>query len=98
MNFLINDSSFLEVRKLNVGEFSASFSEGVAFASTRKIEYSQIDYIVLSDANQLTIGVGTTRYTLGINPKNETHMQAVRILVQKALATVRHRMPEANML
>ncbi|MAX26718.1 MAG: hypothetical protein CMJ19_19670 [Phycisphaeraceae bacterium] len=93
MTHTITDSNLLEKRKLTLSMSYVSYTAGVAFSSAKKFGYDEIDSLVLSDTHELTIGIGTSLYTIGINPKKVKHTEAVQYLVDRVRATVNHKMP-----
>lgn len=86
MALKIVQSNLLEKRTLTLSNNRIVCSNGLF--STQRVRFEDIDYILFSDTNELTIGYGKNKQiTIQTSPKKRKHQLLIDELLQRLQAT-----------
>lgn len=83
MKHKIKGGSLFETRSLALKPDKVLFAEGVIFASQRKFNYSEIEYVLLGKDNVLSFQVGQQIFRIPVRPGNTKDQAAISYFVEQ---------------
>lgn len=81
MHLKISQSSFLTKSFLIVTDKGVKYCESSMFGS-RRARFHQIEYVLLSPENKLSLQVGNEVFSIPVKPGNPRHQAAMDALLQ----------------
>lgn len=82
MRLRIKANSFAMQRYLEVDGGGITFCETAFMGGKRRFQFSQIDLVLMSSENQLSLQVGTEVFQLPVDPRNKKHQQVIDALIR----------------
>lgn len=86
MTHKIDASNLLSRRFLKVRAKDVVFY-GASFWGSRRFRFAEIEYIVMSDRNELSLQVGQEVFTIMTRPDKPKHQAAIAALLQNLAAS-----------
>jgi hypothetical protein len=83
MKLKIRASSFFTSRYLEVDSAGIKFCETAFVGGVKRFKFNDIDFILMSDKDELSFQVKQEIFTIPIKPDKDKHKEVISVLLQE---------------
>jgi|WetSurMetagenome_2_1015567.scaffolds.fasta_scaffold498733_2 hypothetical protein len=83
MGLKITASTLTSKKALEVHGGGITYSESILFSNSRSFTFGEIDYVLMSEDNNLSIQIKEEVFSIPVKPHKDKHMRVIDALVRE---------------